>query len=341
MENEMGTLLKAFFTRVNHCSACLPYNLNWRRTPKSVHAFLRANPLVVIDIGARGGGTGELEGLSSFVHHVGFDADDEECHRLMSTPPPEYAEFRVYPYYIGSSGPVDFNLYSNRIMSSTYAMNTEYTRAFGDPSERLDRTVRLQAIPLDEVAAKEKLAPPDLLKIDTQGSELDILRGSTNVLRETSLIEVEVEFYPMYEGQPVFSDLDPLLREEGFELLYLNRIFHHRKNFYRGLSKGQVICADALYGRSPSRLQDFSPERLSKYIILLNHYGHRDLANQIYVEHPEAAKVCPALKDCFPGPPSLLRVGLVLQLDKLICFLLHVGRSNHVMHDSDRSWPIR
>jgi len=337
----MGTLLKAFFTRVNHCSACLPYNLNWRRTPKSVQAFLRANPLVVIDIGARGGGTGELEGLPKFVNHVGFDADAEECERLMRAPREEYAEFRVYPYYIGSPGTVDFNLYANRIMSSTYAMNTEYTRAFGDPSEKLDRTVRLQAVPLDEVAAKEKLAPPDLLKIDTQGSELDILRGSTNVLRETSLIEVEVEFYPMYQGQPVFSDLDPLLREAGFELLYLNRIFHHRKNFYRGLSKGQVICADALYGRSPSRLQAFSPERLSKYIILLNHYGHRDLANQIYVEHPEAVKVCPGLKDCFPKPPSLLRTGLVLQLDKLICFLLHLGRSNHVMHDSDRSWPIR
>ena len=63
-------------------------------------------------------------------------------------------------------------------MSSTYAMNTEYTRAFGDPSEGLDRTVRLQAVPSDDVAAKEKLEPPDLRKIDTQGSELDILRGS-------------------------------------------------------------------------------------------------------------------------------------------------------------------
>ena len=57
-------------------------------------------------------------------------------------------------------------------------------------------------------------------------------------------------------------------------------------------------------------------------------------------EHPEVAKVCPGLQDCFPGPPSLLRAGLVLQLDKLICFLLHLGRSNHVMHDSDRSRPI-
>ena len=174
----------------------------------------------------------------------------------MATPPPECAEFRVYPDYIGSPGPVDFNLYSNRIMSSIYVMNAEYTRAFGDPSERLDRTVRMQAVPPDQVAAKEKLSPADLLKIDTQGSELDIERGSTNALRETSLIEVEVEFYPMYEGQPVFSDLDPLLRETGFELLYLNRIFHHRKNFYRGLSKGQVICADALNGPSPSRLKN-------------------------------------------------------------------------------------
>jgi FkbM family methyltransferase len=295
----------------------------------------------VIDIGARGGGTAELDGLSKFVNHIGFDADEEECHRLTANPPSNYADFRVYPYYIGPPGPVDFHLYENRIMSSIYPMNPEYTRAFGDPSVKLDRTLQMTAVPLDEIMAKEHLNAPDLLKIDTQGSEFDILRGSTHTLRETSLIEVEVEFYPMYEGQPLFADLDPLLRSSGFELLYLNRIFHQRKSFYTGLSRGQVTCADALYGRSPTTLDGFSFERIAKYIILLCHYGHRDLAHQILKEHQGILDVCPAITECFPKPPSLARTGFVLQLDKLICFLLHLGRTNHVTHDSDRSWPIR
>jgi len=337
----MNAIFKAFFTRVNHCSACLPYNLNWGVDTKPLRSFLLSHPVSVIDIGARGGGAGELEGLSRFVDHVGFDADEEECRRLMEAPPENYAGFRVYPYFIGQPGIVDFHLYSNRIMSSMYLMNPEYTRAFGDPSVRLDRTVQMTAVPLDEVMAKEQLSGPDLLKLDTQGSERDILRGATRTLSETSLVEVEVEFYPMYEGQPVFADLDPVLRSAGFELLYLNRMFHQRKKFYTGLSRGQVICADALYGRSPSCLRSFSLERIAKYIILLCHYGHRDLAYQIYSEHPNSSDICPGIAKCFPKPPSLVRAGLVLQFDKLICLLLHVGRTNHVTHDSDRSWPIR
>ena len=93
----MNAIFKAFFTRVNHCSACLPYNLNWGVDTKPLRSFLLSHPVSVIDIGARGGGAGELEGLSRFVDHVGFDADEEECRRLMEAPPENYAGFRVYP----------------------------------------------------------------------------------------------------------------------------------------------------------------------------------------------------------------------------------------------------
>ena len=224
----MNAIFKAFFTRINHCSACLPYNLNWKVNTKPLRGFLSSHPLSVIDVGARGGGTGELAGLSRFMRYVGFDADQEECRRLMDAPRGGYAEYRVYPYFIGQSGTVDFHLYSDRSTSSTYEINSEFSRAFLEPSPRLQRTVTLEAVRLDDVVAKDHLSAPDLLKLDTQGSELDILRGSSRTLTETSLVEVEVEFYPMYKGQPLFADVDALLRSSSFELLYLNRVFMQR-----------------------------------------------------------------------------------------------------------------
>jgi FkbM family methyltransferase len=259
----------------------------------------------------------------------------------MNTPPGGYAEYQVYPYFIGQNGTVDFHVYSDRGMSSTYEINSEFIRAFLEPPPTLERTVTLRAVRLDDVVAKDHLGAPDLLKLDTQGSELDILRGASNTLMETSLVEVEVEFYPMYKGQPLFADVDALLRSSGFELLYLNRAFVQRKKFYQGLSRGELIFGDALYGRGPSQVGGFSLERIAKYIILLCHYGHLDLAHQIYDEHSKVREICPAISHCFPGSPSLLRRGLVSQLDKLTCFLLHIRRTNHVFCDSDRSWPTR
>ncbi len=337
----MNAMFEAFFTHINHYYACLPYNLNWGERTRSVRGFLSKYPLSVIDIGARGGGAGELAGLSKFMRYVGFDADQEECRRLMDNPPGDYAEYRVYPYFIGGSGTVDFHLYSDRGMSSTYEIDSEFSRAYFEPSPRLERTVTLEAVRLDDVVVKDKLSAPDFLKLDTQGSELDILRGSSRTLAETSLVEVEVEFYPMYKGQPLFADVDAFLRSHNFELLYLNRCFQQRKKFYKGLSRGQLIFGDVLYGRSTAKLGGFLPERIAKYIILLCHYGHLDLAYQIYVEHSEVGELFPAISRCFPRVPSLVRRGVVSQLDKLTCLLLHIRRTNHMFCDSDRSWPIR
>jgi len=337
----MNAMFDAFFRHINHYHASLPYNLNWGVKTRPLRDFLTRHPFSIFDIGARGGGAGELAGLTEFIRYVGFDADEEECRRLMDAPPGGYAEYRVYPYFIGRGGAVEFHLYSQRGMSSTYEIASEFSRAFLEPPPRLERTVKLEAMRLDDVVAMDQLGAPDFLKLDTQGSELDILRGSSRTLGETSLVEVEVEFCPMYEGQPLFADVDALLRTNGFELLYLNRAFLQRKGFYKGLSRGQPVFGDALYGRGPSRLDSFSPERIAKYIILLCHYGHLDLGRQIYAEHSEVREVCPALPGCFPKAPSLVRRGIVSQLDKLTCLLLHIRRTNHLFCDSDRSWPVR
>lgn len=319
----------------------LPYNLNWGIKTGRLANFLCNNPLFVIDIGARNGAPGELAGLSKFLSYVGFDADQQECHRLMSEPRGDYASFRVFPYFIGRRGTVNFHLYHDRGTSSSYEIGGQYSDAFLEPPPKLERAVTLNAIPLDDVVDREHLDFPDFLKLDTQGSELDILRGASRTLAQTSLVEVEVEFYPMYKGQPLFADVDAHLRSAGFELLYLNRVFTQRMNVYKGLSRGQLIFGDALYGRSPSKLNGFSPERITKYALLLCHYGHVDLGYQILQEHEELRAICPEISGCFARPPGPIRRRLMLLLDRLMLLPLHLRRTNHMFGDSDRSWPVR
>jgi FkbM family methyltransferase len=264
----------------------------------------------------------------------------------MGDPPGGYMDFHVYPYFIGKPGAVNFHIYDiagHRGCSSSYEFNDEYVRAFaracGPPC--LERTVVLEAVGLDDVMIREGLGPPDILKLDTQGSELEILRTAGQALQGTSLVEVETEFFPMYRGQPLFADVGTLLRSSGFELLYLDRHFEQRRVIFKGLSRGQLIDADALYGKSPSQLRHWLPERIAKYIILLCHYGHLDMACQILKEHSEVLELCPSIARCFPRAPSTVRRALVCQLDKLTCLLLHIRRTNHVYSGWDRSFPTR
>jgi FkbM family methyltransferase len=66
-----------------------------------------------------------------------------------------------------------------------------------------------------------------VLKLDVQGAELDVLEGAERALRTVRLLEVEVELNPIYDGQPLFGDVDRFLRALGFVLWRLGHLVHY------------------------------------------------------------------------------------------------------------------
>lgn len=57
------------------------------------------------------------------------------------------------------------------------------------------------------------------LKIDVQGFELEVLRGSAGIIDRISAIELEMSTVPLYEGQPLVGDVLGHLQNLGFELV--------------------------------------------------------------------------------------------------------------------------
>ena len=55
------------------------------------------------------------------------------------------------------------------------------------------------------------------MKLDTQGSEYDILSGGLITIKDVIAIDIEVEFSEMYKNQKLFSNIDEILRNNGFE----------------------------------------------------------------------------------------------------------------------------
>ena len=58
---------------------------------------------------------------------------------------------------------------------------------------------------------------PDLIKIDVQGSELDILKGATKVLKQCDNIILEMQYVDYNKGAPKAQEVIEYLKSIGFE----------------------------------------------------------------------------------------------------------------------------
>jgi hypothetical protein len=145
---------------------------------------------------------------------------------------------------------------------------------------------------LDHQLREHGIADVDFIKVDTQGSELFILQGATQALSGGVFgVEVEVEFAEMYEGQPLFADVDKFLRPIGFQLFDLKLSHMKRAAGKRwGKRKGQLIYGDALYLKDFRKLREIlqglpETERRGKVLRALSIcflYGYFDFALEIF-----------------------------------------------------------
>jgi hypothetical protein len=79
--------------------------------------------------------------------------------------------------------------------------------------------VKVRVERLDDFASQLTLIEPMLVKIDVQGYEGHVLRGGQETIRQASVVIVETSFEQLYEGQPLFPDVNRMLTEWGFTYL--------------------------------------------------------------------------------------------------------------------------
>lgn len=81
------------------------------------------------------------------------------------------------------------------------------------------------------------------LKIDTQGFESKVLRGSKESLAHIDLVQMEMSLVPLYENELLFHEMCVCMSEKGFGLVAL-------ESGYSNPVSGQVLQVDGIFNRS-------------------------------------------------------------------------------------------
>lgn len=198
--------------------------------------------LVVVDIGCRWGFAEKFTQQRDDFYIYGFDPDTEECARLQA----RYAGEAVTIVPRGLAGaPGKRTLYITQEPACSSLLKPDPDLTDNYPALHCARemsTRSVQTTTLDQWAIEQSVDAIDHIKIDTQGTELEILRGGRQLLGGVRSLELEVEFNPIYLGQPVFSDVDQFLRSRGFVLWKLTNQVHYA----RGGSRDQVLGEDII-----------------------------------------------------------------------------------------------
>jgi FkbM family methyltransferase len=109
----------------------------------------------------------------------------------------------------------------------------------------------------------ETLEHPVLLKVDTQGAEIEVLKGLGTRIKEIDLLILEATMMPMRHGIPQFADLVRFCDEAGFA------VYDVLEGHMRALD-GALAQIDLALVRKDSPLRSqaayFSPDQLVDYL---------------------------------------------------------------------------
>ena len=268
--------------------------------------------LRVVHVGGRGGGIGPVECLFQLRENLSlsvFEADSDTEETSWSDFESQFKEYAgnhgikhtAIPYCLSDSvGKRLFNVDVSPLSSSLYEVSPkakDYVRMgegryngkcrliIGEICKTA-HAVEIEVTTLNELYDQQVVKLPHFLSMDTQGSDIDILRGASKALQGDMLgVVTETLYREFYDGQKLFPDIFSLLHEHHFSLfeLYSSEYWHSGVV----VGKGFLSTNEALFLRDFQYFvdKDNDPAKLlsnlSKLAIVAHCFKRSDYAFQI------------------------------------------------------------
>ena len=135
----------------------------------------------------------------------------------------------------------DYNFYKMQSGSSIFQENTSHAR---------EKITLKSSLLSDEITSKIKKTYSNLLKIDTQGSEIKILKGLGEFIKNFEVIILEVSVHEYNKNSPMFDEVISFLKNKDYimyDIYDLKRL---------GDTNSFLIQFDSIFVRKNSKLLD-------------------------------------------------------------------------------------
>lgn len=198
------------------------------------------NIMTVIDIGANTGqfATAIRQKLPS-ASIYSFEPI-QSCYEKLKETMRGDAHFQAFNYALGDIDTTkEINVSSYSPSSSLLPMADLHKRTFPHTKETVKKeTTAIKR--LDAIFPALECPKNIMLKMDVQGYEDKVIKGAVNTLAHISAVLTETSFYPLYEGQMLFSEIYELMKNVGFRYAGC----HARK---KNSENGMLLFEDSIF----------------------------------------------------------------------------------------------
>ena len=199
---------------------------------------------LVIDVGAN---TGQYaNGLRSCDYEGAILSLEPipEAHKILDQKTKKDKNWFAYePIAVGSSsGEFSFNISGNSVSSSLLKIKKKHVNAA--PNSDTVNVINVKTSSLDDIYLDFLKSNPGYsnlyIKIDVQGAEWDVLKGSKLILSKARAIQLELSLAPLYEDQKLWEEINSFMLDQGYYLWSLRHGFCDSDS-------GQTLQFDGVY----------------------------------------------------------------------------------------------
>ena len=140
----------------------------------------------------------------------------------------------------------DYALSNDRKIKTLFLSSSDNLNSLKKPNKRAwgfdkKQTINVETDTIDHFCAKNFIKHINILKLDVQGSELDVLEGAKSMLlsQKIDLVYIEWQVVPLYKNHALYYEIGNYIGKFGYELFNIYNINEARS--------GQIRWGDAIF----------------------------------------------------------------------------------------------
>ena len=200
------TFFKANSRTINFLTEKRIKENNFYKFDEKIEKILKGNKIIAVDVGSQGGFNSDAffsKNYIRFFKQILFDPikDDVPQKDVIYINKGLWSSQKTKSLYILGKRPGSSSMYMpNKDSLKIYGFKEKDFKLFDVTS-----TQQIECDTIENSLNELKIRDIDYLKVDTQGSELEILKGLGKY--KPLLIKCEVQIYPMYKDVPEWTEL--------------------------------------------------------------------------------------------------------------------------------------